>query len=91
VTYLLAIDAGINMSECRLEKFNSQHHTFLTKRFDRTPESRIHFTSALTQLGYYDGEYDASYLELAQFLTEQGSNTKADLAEFWRRILISWI
>ncbi len=29
VTYLLALDAGINMAECRLDKFNSQHHTFL--------------------------------------------------------------
>ena len=89
VTYQLAIDAGINMSECRLEKFNSQYHTFLTRRFDRTPESRLHFTSALTQPGYYDGEYDASYLELAQFLTDHGSNTKEDLAELWRRIVFN--
>ena len=39
------------------------------------------------QLGHYDGEYDASYLELAQFLTDHGSETKADLAELWRRIV----
>ena len=43
-------------------------------------ESRLHFTSAMTQLGYYDGDYEASYLELAQFLTEHGANTKEDLA-----------
>jgi len=73
------------MSECRIDKFNSHHHTFLTKRFDRTKESRLHFAAAMTQLGYYDSEYDASYLELAQFLTEHGSNTKADLAQLWRR------
>lgn len=42
-------------------------------------------TSALTQLGYYD----ASYLELAQFLTENGSNTKEDLAQLWRRIVFN--
>ena len=89
VVYLLALDAGIDMSECRLEKFNSHHHTFLTQRFDRTSGGRLHFTSALTQLGYYDGEYDASYLELAQFLTENGSNTKEDLAELWRRIVFN--
>ena len=77
------------MSECRLEKINGQYHTFLTRRFDRTPESRLHFTSALTQLGYYDGEHDASYLELAQFLTDHGSNTKEDLAELWRRIVFN--
>ncbi|NOY72883.1 MAG: type II toxin-antitoxin system HipA family toxin [Gammaproteobacteria bacterium] len=89
VVYQLALDAGINMSECKLEKFSSHHHTFLTKRFDRTSDSRLHFTSALTQLGYYDSEYDASYLELAQFLTENGSNTKEDLAELWRRIVFN--
>ncbi len=86
---MLALDAGINMAECRLDRFNSQHHTFLTRRFDRTPESRLHFTSAMMQLGYYDGEYEASYLELAQFLTDQGANTKADLAELWRRIVFN--
>ncbi len=41
------------------------------------------------QLGYYDGEYEASYLELAQLLTDQGANTKADLAELWRRIVFN--
>jgi len=89
VTYQLALDAGIQMSECRIDKFNSHHHTFLTKRFDRTEGSRLHFASAMTQLGYYDSEYDASYLELAQFLTEHGSNTKADLAQLWRRIVFN--
>lgn len=89
VVYLLALDAGIDMSECRLEKFSSHHHTFLTQRFERTSKGRLHFTSALTQLGYYDGEYDASYLELAQFLTENGANTKEDLTELWRRIVFN--
>ncbi|MCP5169557.1 MAG: type II toxin-antitoxin system HipA family toxin [Hahellaceae bacterium] len=89
LAYLLALKAGIGMAPCRIEKFNSQHHTFLTQRFDRTETSRLHFTSALTQLGYHDGDYDASYLELAQFLTEHGSNTKNDLAQLWRRIIFN--
>jgi len=89
VVYQLAVSAGIQMAECRIDKFNSHHHTFLTKRFDRTPERRLHFTSAMTQLGYYDGDYDASYLELAQFLTEHGANTKKDLAQLWRRIVFN--
>ncbi len=87
--YQLAVSAGIQMAECRIDKFKSHHHTFLTKRFDRTPDSRLHFTSAMTQLGYYDGDYDASYLELAQFLTEHGANTKEDLAQLWRRIVFN--
>ncbi len=89
VTYQLAVSAGITMADCRIEQYNSRHHTFLTKRFDRTPQSRLHFTSAMTQLGYYDGDYDASYLELAQFLTDQGANTKEDLAQLWRRIVFN--
>lgn len=89
VVYQLAVSADIQMAECRIDKFKSHHHTFLTKRFDRTPDSRLHFTSAMTQLEYYDGDYDASYLELAQFLTEHGANTKEDLAQLWRRIVFN--
>jgi serine/threonine-protein kinase HipA len=89
VAYQLALNAGIQMSACRIEKLNSHHHTFLTQRFDRSDTSRRHFTSAMTQLGYYDGDYEASYLELAQFLTEQGSNTRKDLAQLWRRIVFN--
>ncbi|HDL5518503.1 TPA: HipA domain-containing protein, partial [Mannheimia haemolytica] len=40
-------------------------------------------------LGYYDGDYEASYLEIAQFLTESGSNTRIDLAQLWRRIVFN--
>ncbi len=89
VMYCLAKDAGVNMAPCQIQKFNSEHHTFITKRFDRKGEGRLHFASAMTQLGYYDGDYEASYLEIAQFLTEQGSNTKIDLAQLWRRIVFN--
>ncbi len=89
LTYRLALMAGIVMAESRIERFNSPHHTFLTKRFDRTKTHRLHFTSAMTQLGYYDGDYEASYLELAQFLVEKGANTKEDLAQLWRRIIFN--
>ena len=93
VTYELAIDAGINMAECQAKKFSSNYHTFLTKRFDRTVDGkRIHFTSAMTQLGYTDGADAASgvsYLELVDFLTSNGANVENDLHELWRRIVFS--
>lgn len=89
LTWQLACNAGIDMAECRIERFEKEHHTFLTKRFDRTADSRLHFTSAMTQLGYYDGDYEASYLELAQFLTEKGSRSREDLAQLWRRIVFN--
>ena len=80
VAYQLALGAGVVMPERRIEQFGNHHHTFLTNRFDRTAASRLHFTSAMTRLGYYDSDYynsdyEASYLELAQFLTEHGANS----------------
>ena len=89
VVHQLTVKAGIVMSECKLMKLGSHHHTFLTKRFDRTPSGRLHFSSAMTQLGYYDGSYEASYLELAEFLTMRGGKTKEDLAQLWRRIVFN--
>lgn len=89
LTYRLAQEAGIEMAECRIERYNSDHHTFLTRRFDRDGERRLHFLSAMTQLEYYDGEAGASYLELAEFLTNQGTHGKVDLAQLWRRIVFN--
>ncbi|MEA3496388.1 MAG: HipA domain-containing protein, partial [Bacteroidota bacterium] len=93
VTYKLAIEAGINMIESKAKKFSSKHHTFMTKRFDRTNAGqRIHFASALTMLGYTDGqdyEDGASYLELVEFITTKGANINSDLEELWRRIVFS--
>lgn len=88
--YLLARDAGIEMAECEIKKINSNYHTFLTKRFDRTNEGkRKHFCSAMTLLGYRDGDEGASYLELANFLFEQGSNSKKDLEQLFRRVVFN--
>jgi len=89
VVHRLALRAGIPMSECRIETFNGPYHTFITQRFDRTPDSRLHFSSAMTQLGYYDGDNDASYLELAEFLVKEGSDAEEDLAQLWRRIIFN--
>ncbi|MBS2210721.1 HipA domain-containing protein [Carboxylicivirga mesophila] len=93
VTYELAIAAGINMAESRAQKFSSKHYTFLTKRFDRTQGGeRIHFASAMTMLGYTDGQDHAdgiSYLELVEFIQNYGANVNNDLAELWRRIVFS--
>ncbi|GAC21669.1 HipA-like protein [Paraglaciecola arctica BSs20135] len=89
MTYQLAQKAGIYMSECRLERFEHEHHTFITKRFDRIPQGRLHFSSALTQLEKYDGDGDSSYLELAEFITDNGVNAKEDLRQLWRRIIFN--
>ena len=53
---------------------------------------RIHFSSAMTLLGYTDGdsaEDGVSYLELAQFIVQNGARPKEDLAELFKRIVFS--
>ncbi len=88
----LAVNAGITIAEGRIQKFNNKYHTYLTKRFDRTAIcERLHFASAMTLLGYADGEKSAgaSYLELAEFIIRNGANVAADLEELWRRIVFS--
>ena len=91
VAYKLAKRAGIVMPEAKLEKFNSHYHTFLSKRFDRTPKGeRVHFASAMTLLQRIDGDdasKGASYLELAEFITRQGAQPDQDLEQLWRRIV----
>lgn len=93
VTYELAILAGINMAESKAQKFSFNQYTFLTKRFDRTEDGeRIHFASAMTMLGYNDGQDHsdgASYLELVEFIQKHGANVEKDLEELWRRIVFS--
>ncbi|HEK1093864.1 type II toxin-antitoxin system HipA family toxin [Proteus mirabilis] len=91
VCYELALAAGVDMFPSEIRQFSSGHHTFLTKRFDRDGEKRLHFSSAMTQLQYYDGEQSqgASYLEIAEFISNCGAQTEADLAQLWRRIVFN--
>lgn len=93
VTARMAQACGIVMAECRAQKFSSNHHTFLTKRFDRNNEGRrIHFASAMTLLGYTDGASHAegvSYLELAEWIMANCDDTDRNLEQLWRRIIFS--
>lgn len=93
VTYELAILAGITMAESKAQKFSSDYYTFLTKRFDRSNNGqRLHFASAMTMLGYIDGQDHvdgASYLELVDFIQKNGANVDQDLEQLWRRIVFS--
>ena len=93
VTSKMAQLCGINMSECKAQKFSSSYHTFLTKRFDRNnKDRRIHFASAMTLLGYSDGASYAdgvSYLELAEWIMANCDNTNDNLGQLWRRIVFN--
>lgn len=91
LAYQLAKKAGVITSQSDIRVFSGRHHTFLTKRFDRTKRNeRLHFASAMTMLQRKDGD-DASsgvsYLELAEFLIQHGKETNKDLEQLWRRIV----
>jgi len=90
VIHELAQCAGLNVPQAMAQPFYGKHHTFLTKRFDRTANQRLHFASAMTLLGYTDGvsfQDGASYLELAEFIIREGANVNRDLEELFRRIV----
>lgn len=99
VVHDLAARAGVVVPEAQLRRFASNkrgghgHHTFLSRRFDRTDHGRrLHFASAMTLLDRIDGQGvddGVSYLELAELLMRVGSRTSADLEQLWRRIVFS--
>lgn len=95
VTNELARNAGLNVAVSKIQKFSSKYYTYLTKRFDRTNTGeRIHYASAMTMLGYVDGnnfQDGVSYLEIVDFLTRYGANIESDLRELWQRIVFNVI
>lgn len=91
VAHRLAAKAGINVPRTRsLRVPETGYTTFLAKRFDRTPANRrLAFVSAMTLTQRKDGEPGASYLELIDLLQSQGSNTREDSKELFRRVVFS--
>ena len=92
LAYKLAIRAGIEMDECKIEKISGKHHTFFTKRFDRIKNKRIHFASAMTMTANNEDtikESDPSYLDIAEFIQFNESNNKQELHQLWRRMVFN--
>lgn len=89
----LAKQCGIIVPESKLLRLTGKHHTFMSKRFDRIGiDQRIHFSSAMTLLGFNDGADNndgVSYLELASFIIRHSANPDSDLEQLWRRILFN--
>ena len=93
VTSEIAQKCEVVISECKAHKFSSNHHSFLTLRFDRDDRRRrIHFASAMTLLGYTDGvshTSGVSYLELAEWIMANCNNTNYNLEQLWRRVVLN--
>ncbi len=84
--HLMARDAGIEMSECRLLEENGRRH-FVTRRFDRTPEgAKLHMQS-LGAMAHFDfnlpGAY--SYEQAFQVMRRLGLSM-AEFEQFYRRV-----
>jgi serine/threonine-protein kinase HipA len=58
--YLMAIEAGIKMSECRLHNEGGRSH-FMTKRFDRITKGGKRHMQTLGAIAHYDYNQPASY------------------------------
>lgn len=87
--YKMALDAGIEMNECRILNENGRHH-FMTRRFDRTPSGeKIHMQS-LCALQHYDfnaaGAY--SYEQALRTILELDLS-KDSLEEQFRRMVFN--
>lgn len=85
--YLMAIDSGIEMSECKLLEENGRHH-FLTKRFDRRENyEKIHMQS-LGALAHFDynspGAY--SYEQAFRIMRNQLGLSNAEIESLFRRM-----
>jgi serine/threonine-protein kinase HipA len=90
VAHELARRAGIEIPDALHRRFAGRHHTFLSRRFDRTPDGqRIHFASAMTMLERLDGDDGASYLDIAEVLIQKGARPGRDLEQLWRRIVFN--
>jgi len=92
LAYRLAVDAGIDMAESRLEHITGAYHTFFTKRFDREKQARIHFASAMTMTGKNEElirDATPSYLDIAEFIQFSGAHVNEDLHQLWKRLIFN--
>ncbi|HET9569888.1 MAG TPA: HipA domain-containing protein [Bacteroidales bacterium] len=92
LAYRLAIQAGIEMSECRIEKISGKYHTFFTKRFDRDRKERIHFASAMTMTGKSEElirDERPSYLDIVEFIQFSGASVEMDMNQLWKRMVFN--
>ena len=86
--YLMAIDLGIEMSECRIYTKDGLHH-FMTKRFDRNGGNKIHMQT-LAALGHFDYNTPnvCSYEMYADYARRLGIG-KSGIGQIFRRMVFA--
>ena len=86
--YLMALQAGINMNECRIFKENNHNH-FMTKRFDRVDGSKVHMQTlaALAHIDYNTPRL-CSYELAASYMKQIGLGAN-EVEQFYRRMVFN--
>lgn len=84
VALTLAKRAGIRTPDHELVRVAGRP-VLLSRRFDRTPVTRVPFLSALSMLGLKGGER-GSYPEMVDVLTAHGASASDDARELYRRM-----
>lgn len=88
--YLMAKDAGIDMTQCKLLEENGRAH-FMTKRFDRANGRKQHMQS-LCGIAHYDFNMAGAYsYEQAFEVMRKLRLSKAEATEQYRRMLFNII
>jgi serine/threonine-protein kinase HipA len=86
--YLMAVDAGISMSESRLMTENNRSH-FMTKRFDRQNNQKIHMQT-LCGIAHFDYNQPRAYsYEQAFQVMRQMKLPYSDMEELYRRMVFN--
>jgi serine/threonine-protein kinase HipA len=86
--YLMAMDAGIDMTECRLLEENGRVH-FMTRRFDRAGGGKIHLQS-LCGIAHYDYNAAGAYgYEQVFAVMRKLRLSKADAIQQYRRMVFN--
>lgn len=93
LVHQLARRAGVSVPASRREALTDRYHTFCVQRFDRREglASRRMFSSAMTLLEHQDGDDGGSYLELCEFLSNNGAERfiDIDLEQLFRRVVFN--
>ncbi len=87
--HLMAREAGIDMSECRLLEENGRAH-FMTRRFDRTAEGRKIHLQSLCAMGHFDFNLAGatSYEQCLQTMRRLGL-PREDIEQQFRRTVFN--
>lgn len=86
--YKMAIDAGIQMNECRIYPNNGENH-FMTKRFDRVNGKKIHMQSlgAMAHISYKEPGL-CSYEMAAGYMRDM-KMPMTDIEQFYSRMVFN--